>query len=169
MAIKKRWRRLIFLYIPAIIVVGCGVRFCAKYSRIPSFTTTAGATSDALNIVDVQSGDVPAQSTVENALKIDVGVTKVNEKEVTFHIAMESYQNTEPVQSDILDTTILMADDHPVKPKKWKEINQDDNHKEGYLTFELDQRPAIIKLSIFEMEERVFEWALTSTSNSASR
>jgi len=85
---------------------------------------------------------------------------------VTFHIAMESYQNLDAIKADPLETTILtIQGDLPFKPTHWKETNHDDYHLEGYLTFAINRRPTHLKLSIFEMEERVFEWKLDPGSS----
>ncbi|NDC82935.1 hypothetical protein EB093_04640 [bacterium] len=163
---NKRMRRVFFLYLPAILLMGGAVKFCVNRSHTPASTPSVTSPSHELDVVNVQTDHLKPLTTIENALKIEVGVNKIDEREVVFHVLMESFQNTDAVQSDILDTTILTVDGRPYKPSKWKEKEQDDNHKEGYLTFKIDRRPSTIKLSIFELEERVFEWSLVPTESS---
>jgi hypothetical protein len=158
---RKSTRRVVFLYIPLLILMGSCTAWIANARH-----KTVRSTVNGLSIVNVQPEELQSLSTVENALKIDVGVDKLTDTEVTFHVAMESYQNLDAINADPLKTTILTIQrDIPFKPVRWKEIKHDDYHREGYLTFILNRRPTVLKLSIFEMEERVFEWELEPGSS----
>jgi hypothetical protein len=158
---RKRTRRLVFFYFPLLVLIvtfgiwtGVG-RHVGRPSRGPG-----------LNLVNVQPEELTSQSSVENQLKIDVGVDKLTDTEVVFHVVMESYQNGDAIQADPLETTILtIQGETPFKPIHWKETRRDDFHKEGYLTFEINKKPTVLKLSIFELVERTFEWSLVSTAS----
>ena len=158
---RKSTRRVVLFYIPLLILMGsCTVWIAKSRHKTVQFAVTG------LSIVNVQPEELQSLSTVENALKIDVGVDKLTDTEVTFHVAMESYQNLDAIKADPLETTILIIQgDAPFKPVRWKESKHDDYHREGYLTFILNRRPTVLKLSVFEMEERVFEWKLDPGSS----
>ncbi len=156
---KKRTRRILFLYFPLIAMLG-GVSFYGlRYIAIP------GASSPSLlNLVFVQPEELQPVSSVDNQLKIDVEVDRLTQYEVVFHVTLESYQNQDAIQSDVTKISFLTIDQTaPVSPAEWEEIRQDDFKKEGYLTFKFPKKPAVMKLSIFELVERTFEWNLATT------
>ena len=158
---RKPYRRLIFFYTPLFFIGVGGLIWFFK----PVTSPKAVASGD-LAVVNVQTDGFQALSTVENQLKIEVGVDKLSETEVVFHITMESYQNLDAIAEDPLSTTILtIQGDLPLKPIHWAETSHDEYHREGYLTFTVPQRPTKLRLSIFELEERTFEWNLGAGSS----
>lgn len=159
---KKRTRRILFFYLPIFVMLGVfgyyGLRHLA--SQNPS---SSGQPS-LLNLVFVQPEELQPLSSVENQLKVDVEVDRLTQYEVVFRVTMESYQNVEAVRADLLKTSFLTVDQtSPISPSAWEDIRQDDFKKEGYLTFKLPQKPSVMRLSIFEMVERTFEWDLATT------
>jgi hypothetical protein len=109
---------------------------------------------------------LPKKVSVENELKIEVEPTYVSEEEVRFSVALASYQNSESVGMDPLETTILLdEEDTPYAPLQWEVDQEDEYNKTGVLTFRVAHFPKSLKLSIFELEERVFEWSLTKSED----
>lgn len=158
---NKKKRRLFFFYLPLCCAILGAIAWFLKPGPPPK-----SVASGDLAVVNVQADGFKALETIENQLKIQVGVDKLTNSEVVFHIIMESYQNTDAIDADPLETTILtIQNDIPFKPIHWAETSRDEYHREGYLTFSIAQKPSRLRLSIFELEERTFEWDLSGSQS----
>ena len=106
---------------------------------------------------------LPRQVSVENELKIEVEPVHVSDEQVQFTIELASYQNSESIGMNPLETTILLdEEDTPYAPIQWDVSQEDEYNKIGVLTFNIAHFPKSLRLSIFELEERTFEWSLPS-------
>lgn len=104
---------------------------------------------------------LPRKMSVENELKIEVEPVRVSDDQVQFTLALASYQNSESVGMNPLETTILLdEEDTPYAPVQWDVSQEDEYNKVGVLTFKIAHFPKSLRLSIFELEERTFEWSL---------
>ena len=159
---RSRTRRWVFFYIPiGILVAGAGIWAFSGWMNVDFISESK---NNVLKIVNIQPEELKPISTVANALKIDVEVTKITNKEIVFHVTMESYENTDAIASDPMETTILtLQNETPYKPVEWRNVRSTEYQREGYLTFEIKQKPELIRLSIFELEERIFEWSLNES------
>jgi hypothetical protein len=106
---------------------------------------------------------LPKKVSVENELKIEVEPVHVSDEQVQFVVTLSSYQNSESVGMNPLETTMLLdEEDTPYSPVEWDLRDEDEYNKVGTLTFSVSHFPKALRLSIFELEERVFEWSLTT-------
>ncbi len=106
---------------------------------------------------------LPKKMTVENELKIEVEPVHVSDDQVQFTVALASYQNSDSVGMNPLETTILLdEEDTPYAPVQWDISQEDEYNKVGVLTFNISHFPKSLRLSIFELEERIFEWSLVA-------
>ncbi len=103
------------------------------------------------------------QTSIENYLKIDVKPIQITQnKEIVFSVQLESYQNPDILDLDKIEMALLEDNDGNVtKPTVWKEIKKTQYLRSGLLYFPLSVEQAkSIKLTIFELEERNFEWKM---------
>ncbi|NBV41831.1 hypothetical protein EBR96_03580 [bacterium] len=157
---RSRTRRWVFFYGPVLVLL-TGIVYWGM-SQWLHLNLVSDSKKAMLKIVTIQPEELKPQSTVANALKIDVEVTKISNEEIVFHVTMESYENSEAIAADPMETTILaLQNETPYKPESWKNIRSTDYQREGYLTFKINQKPEVIRLSIFELEERIFEWTVS--------
>ena len=166
MAVLKNKRRFITIIAGGLSVLLLGV---AYFLGLPSLSQNARATKVAhgdndvivLNVKKQDPVRLPKQVSVENELKIEVEPVHVSEEQVQFLVTLSSYQNSESVGMNPLETTMLLdEEDTPYSPVEWDLSHEDEYNKVGTLTFSVSHFPKGLRLSIFELEERVFEWSL---------
>lgn len=160
MALKKR-RRFI-----ALLLFLAGLFFAVVYFLGQSEPETISLDERREQKKDTKSPPepvrLPKQESVENALKIEVEPIYVSEELVQFRLVLASYQNSESVGMDPLETTMLLDEENtPYEPVGWEAGKTDEYNKEGILSFQVSHFPQVLRLSIFELEERIFEWSLT--------
>lgn len=110
-------------------------------------------------LVTVDVSRYPAKITMANGLRLTIRPVSVSNRAVAFKVKMESYQNTDPIRANPLDIMLLtIQDDIPFREAVWASHSQQSYSREGTITFEVDRLPSVIRLSVFEMEERLFEW-----------
>ncbi len=130
-----------------------------------SGSRTAGVAQEGAGL-DVKKQDpvrLPKQVSVENELKIEVEPVHVSDEQVQFVVTLSSYQNSESVGMNPMETTMLLdEEDTPYSPVEWDLSDEDEYNKVGTLTFSVSHFPKALRLSIFELEERVFEWSLAT-------
>ncbi len=112
---------------------------------------------------DKQILNVEKKVSVENYLKIEARPFEfIPGKTFSFFISLEAPQNPAAVKMDLTKTAFLIDDrEIPISPVSWEERSQSDFQKSGVLLFPAPATlPAKFSISIFELEERVFEWNL---------
>jgi len=170
MAVIKNKQRFIFVVLGLLcllLFVSALLLHLSTFSKHPKKTRASAHMSrdkqDEGSRVDVKREPVrlPKQMSVENELKIEVEPVHVSEDQVQFTLTLASYQNSESVGMNPLETTILLdEEDTPYAPIQWDVSQEDEYNKVGTLTFSLAHFPKSLRLSIFELEERTFEWSL---------
>ncbi|NDD67252.1 hypothetical protein EBZ35_06350, partial [bacterium] len=107
-------------------------------------------------LVTVDVSQVPAKITMANGLRLTIRPVMVSNRSVSFKVKMESYQNTDPIRANPQDIMLLtIQDDIPFRDAVWASHSQQAYAREGTITFTVDRLPTLIRLSIFEMEERL--------------
>ena len=104
-----------------------------------------------------------SKSSIENQLKIDIQPIVLNHTQAsTFKITLESTQNPDLSQLDLLESTLLTDDKNtPQKPIHWALQASDPFHQTGILTFPpLPPKSPSVSVTIFEYNDRVFTWNL---------
>lgn len=104
-----------------------------------------------------------SQSSIENQLKIDIQPIVLNHTQAsTFKITLESTQNPDLSQLDLLESTLLTDDKNtPYQPTHWEQRSHDNFHQTGILTFPpLPSKTPSISITIFEYKDRTFTWKL---------
>ena len=166
MAVIKNKRRFITVMSGLLVLLLLGVYVLrVSFASKNSDHRNGGPAQESGN-VDKQNADpvrLPKQVSVENELKIEVEPVHVSDEEVQFVITLSSYQNSESVGMNLLETTILLDEEEtPYEPGEWDPTHEDEYNKSGTLTFQVSHVPKTLRLSIFELEERVFEWSLAT-------
>lgn len=111
------------------------------------------------SLVTVDVSHYPVKVTMANGLRLSIRPTAVSNRSVSFKVKMESYQNTEPIRANPTDIMLLtIQDDIPFREAVWASHSQQAYAREGTITFNVDRLPTLLRLSVFEMEERLFEW-----------
>ena len=169
MAIIKNKQRFVFVvlgFLCLILFVSAFLLHLSAFSKNPKKARASVAANT--EVQDGQSFEkkrepvrLPKKMSVENELKIEVEPVHVSEDQVQFTLTLSSYQNSESVGMNPLETTILLdEEDTPYAPIQWDVSQEDEYNKVGTLTFSLAHFPKSLRLSIFELEERTFEWSL---------
>lgn len=170
MAVLKHKQR--FVIVVLLLLSGVSL-LIAYFLHTPFGSGKKGDTSVSDSLANGRSGlrtfprdpmRLPKQTSVENELKIDVEPVLVSDDKVQFEITLASYQNSESVAMNPLETTILLdEEDNPYEPVGWEVSHEDEYNKVGVLTFAVAHFPERLKLSVFELEERVFEWSVSGS------
>ena len=166
MAVLKNKRRFITIIAGGLSVL---LLVVAYFLGVPSLSQKTGGVKGAhvdqeVAGLEVKKKDpvrLPKKVSVENELKIEVEPVHVSDEQVQFVVTLSSYQNSESVGMNPLETTMLLdEEDTPYSPVEWDLRDEDEYNKVGTLTFSVSHFPKALRLSIFELEERVFEWSL---------
>lgn len=110
----------------------------------------------------------PQQSTIENQLKIDIQPLSLTASQpTTFHIHIESFQNTELSQINLIESSLMTHENKtPFRPTHWEPLSQDTHHQTGILTFPpLSRSTQKVSVTIFEYTDRTFNWTISTQNN----
>ena len=137
--ISKKWR-LLLIPIMAVLLWGMGSWISGKFEEVKLH--------------------LPKQMSVENFMKVEVKPLKYRQDQwIEFQVSLESFQNKAAVGMDLTKVALLIDEKNlPYSPIKWKVKTDSDTTRVGILTFPLSGTPKMLKLSIFDFEERVFVW-----------
>ena len=112
------------------------------------------------------------QVQIFNQIKMEIQpISITNGENISFHISYETFQNTEFLENDLKEITLL--EDHlgnPYTPIKW-ESNQINEHKKtGILTFLTSSAiPKELTLYIYHPNETTYKWSLDNKNNIAQQ
>jgi len=141
---NKKQRRIL-----GIIIVGITI-------GASCWVLTTGSTINKL------SHAYEAKSSIANQLKIDAQLTKITPgKHIQFFVQLETYQNPDILTVDPLTICLLQDENQtPYKPTSWDNEKHTDHTISGTIHFPCPPTLKKATLSIFEREERTFEWAI---------
>ena len=146
MTLKKRRRRVLGVILVLVVgMAGCGWWWVYRDTRPPLVT---------INVAKIQP-----KITIANELRMMVQPVAVSNREVSFKVRLESYQNTDAVRANPIDIMMLtIQEDIPFRDATWSDHHHSDYRREGVISFKVDRLPQLLRLSVFEQEERLFEW-----------
>ncbi len=100
---------------------------------------------------------------VANEIKIQAKpVTFLPEKEMVFLVSIDSSQNKDFLEMDLMDVALLQDQDgRPYAPISWKVDLSTEQSRTGHLIFKAPPKETqSIQLIFFEAEERPFRWEM---------
>ncbi len=103
---------------------------------------------------------LPKIISVENYMRIEVKPVKLKPDQwISFQIQLDSTQNKTALGIDLTKVALLVDDKNlAYSAGRWKPLKETEFSRIGLLTFPVSGTPKALKLSIFDFQERVFEW-----------